>query len=168
MSQPASLHLTPNNWADFRDALEECALFWGLHDWRVTILVGGDEWKTLMQDPAKKTLLEAALPAPSELTIAIRRVLGLDENDFSNRFFNLRSFEIEPETEGPARVMMWRWMESCLEHDGYYCGLIQSSHLDIAGLYKKLEHSAGTRPPALMLGNESIDWYGWNMIQKRA
>lgn len=67
--QVANLHielptvcLAPHNWANFKEGLDQCALTWGLPDWKMTLLIGSADWNELLAegDGANREMYERA------------------------------------------------------------------------------------------------------------
>ena len=144
-------------WSDFKKALHECGLIWGLPDWMTTITYKGIEWQTIQTTgvnlnqyfpPIDKTAAgDGLISKSSTLGMKLVGLLGrpksLTETISSVQFCCLTTVEFEHERRLPSRQKLWSWMVRSLRGNkpapGPYHYLVDEVQTyDISYLFKRL------------------------------
>jgi hypothetical protein len=124
-------------WADFKRALNECAISWNIPEWMTTIVYKGAEWDEIQKEHG--TDLAAYFPAiektgagdgitskSSTLGVKLVALLGRPTNlgDFKPnvQYCCLSTVEFESERKLPARQKLWNWMVRSLRGNRATCG----------------------------------------------
>jgi transposase InsO family protein len=145
-------------WPDFKKALNECGLSWGLPEWMTTIVHCGAEWNSILKTGTdlsqffpvaeKKQAGDGSNAKTSALGAKLTTLLGLPKNmgesiGPSVQFCCLSTVEFESERRLPARQKMWSWMVRSLRGNktniGPFHYLVDEVQMyDIALLFKRL------------------------------
>jgi len=145
-------------WSDFKRALNECGLIWGLPDWMTTIVYRGIEWQTLIDDhdtdlaqyfpQVNKTgagdgVLAKSSNLGQKLVGLLGRPKSLADAIPSTQFCNLTTVEYESERRLPSRQKLWSWLVRSLRGPkptpGPYHYLVDEVQVyDISYLFKRL------------------------------
>lgn len=145
-------------WPDFKRAIHECGLIWGLPDWMTTITYKGIEWQNLQVEHAtdlsvyfppvdKAQAGDGLVSKSSALGIKLAGLLGRPKSladTISNvQFCCLTTVEYETERKLPARQKLWSWMVRSLRGNkptqGPYHYLVDEMQTyDISYLFKRL------------------------------
>ena len=146
------------NWGDFKKAIHECGLIWGLPEWMTTITYKGIEWHSLISEhqvdlnkyfpEVQKTQAGDGFSSKSstlgnKLASLLGRPKSLADSISSVQFCCLTTVEYESERKLPSRQKLWSWMVRSLRGSkpapGPYHYLVDEVQTyDISYLFKRL------------------------------
>ena len=112
-------------WGDFKKAIHECGLIWGLPEWMTTITYKGIEWHSLISEhkvdlntyfpEVQKTQAGDGFSSKSsalghKLASLLGRPKSLADSISSVQFCCLTTVEYESDRKLPSRQKLWSWM----------------------------------------------------------
>jgi hypothetical protein len=146
------------HWEDFRKALKEASVLWGLVGWITTVLHGGVTWKELearaMLGDYNKVKEEhdedVDQKVEADLSEEMQRALGLTSRDreffqVSLKFISTVTWRVEDARKLPARSKLWAWICKALagpnparQEGPYHYLTTKVEQYDVGALYKEL------------------------------
>jgi hypothetical protein len=147
------------HWEDFRKALKEAGVLWGLADWITTILQGGVTWRELEARGMLEAYIKIVKAEEDEkgkdlvgagLSDEMQRALGLTSRDreffqVSYKFISTVTWKVEDPKRLPARSKLWNWICKALagpnparQEGPYHYLTTKVEQYDLAALYREL------------------------------